>query len=348
MTPTCFVRSVPVFVVCLLLAGFAASAQEPEQPVFKAPELKPPLEKLPAIFSKPSPESVEDLKAIQEHVAKLVDKVTPATVSMRIGAGFGSGVIVSKDGYVLTAGHVSGKPGRDVVIYLHNGKTAKGKTLGGNHGIDSGMIKITTAGDWPFADMGDAKELKAGQWCMVCAHAGGYKPGRTPPVRLGRILKVNDTTLTSDCILVGGDSGGPLFDMHGRVIGINSRIGQSLTANIHVPVNPFRDNWEKIAKSEVWGGKLGGPFAKGGPYLGLQTDPKAEGCVVKAVTPGSPAEKAGLKVNDVICKFDDKEITEPTGLTKLIQLKKAGDVVMLEILRGEETLKLKVEIGKRQ
>ena len=167
MTPTCFVRSVPVFVVCLLLAGFAASAQEPEQPEFKAPELKPPLEKLPAIFTKSSPESVEDLKAIQEHVAKLVDKVTPATVSMRIGAGFGSGVIVSKDGYVLTAGHVSGKPGRDVVIYLHNGKTAKGKTLGGNHGIDSGMIRITTAGEWPCADMGDAKESRpaSGAWC---------------------------------------------------------------------------------------------------------------------------------------------------------------------------------------
>src|SRR5262249_6771497 len=139
MAPTRFVRSAPVFVVCLLLAGFAASAQKPEQPEFKAPQLKPPLEKLPAIFSKSSPEKVEDLKAIQDHVAKLVDKVTPATVSMRIGAGFGSGVIVSKDGYVLTAGHVSGKPGRDVVIYLHNGKTAKGKTLGGNHGIDSGM-----------------------------------------------------------------------------------------------------------------------------------------------------------------------------------------------------------------
>jgi S1-C subfamily serine protease len=69
---------------------------------------------------------------------------------------------------------------------------------------------------------------------------------------------------------------------------------------------------------------------------------------VTAVTAGSPAEKAGLKANDVICKFDDKEITAPAGLTKLIQAKKAGDVVMLEILRGEETLKLKVEIGKRQ
>ena len=239
------------------LTGLTASAQEAKPPVYKAPELKPIAQKLPAVFDKESPESVADLKAMQDHVAKIVEKVMPAVVCVRVGAAFGSGVIVSKDGHVLTAGHVSGKPYQDVKLFFADGKTAKGKTLGGNHGIDSGMIKITDPGNWPYADMGDCTELKRGHWCMVVAHPGGFKPGRTPPVRLGRVLKVTDSTLTTDCILVGGDSGGPLFDMHGRVIGINSRIGQQLTANLHVPVNPFRDHWEKIAASEVWGGKLG-------------------------------------------------------------------------------------------
>src|ERR1019366_5408007 len=127
-----------------LLASFFLSTISVSAQDVKGPELKPLTDKLPAAFGKISPESVADLKAIQEHVAKVVEQVSPTVVSVRVGGSFGSGVIVSKDGYVLTAGHVSGAPGRDVVIHFHNKKgTAKGKTLGGNHGIDSGMIKIT-------------------------------------------------------------------------------------------------------------------------------------------------------------------------------------------------------------
>lgn len=336
-----------LFLAVFFTASISLAQEEPKKAEFKPPELKPLEQKLPEYFFKKSPESVEELKAIQDHVAQLVEKVSPAVVSVRVGAAFGSGVIVSKDGYILTAGHVSGAPGRDVVVYLHNGKTTKGKTLGGNHGIDSGLIKITTVGEWPTAEMGDSSQLKPGHWCMVVAHHGGYKPGRTPPVRLGRVLNNNSTTLTTDAVLVGGDSGGPIFDMHGRVIGINSRIGQSLAANMHVPVNPFRDDWNKLAQGEVWGKLgIGGP-PKGGPFLGIQMEAKRDQVIIKPVTPNSPAEKAGLKVEDIVLKFETTEITEPMALSKLIQARKAGDQVLLEIRRGEETLKLKVEIGKR-
>lgn len=330
------------------LIDFSRSAQE-VKPKFIAPPLKPLTEKLPGAFYKAAPEGVEELKAMQEHVAQLVEKISPAVVSVRVGASFGSGVIVTKDGYILTAGHVSGAPNRDVAVYFHGGKTAKGKTLGGNHGIDSGMIKIVSGGEFPFAEMGDCQQLKKGDWCMVCAHPGGFKPGRTPPVRLGRLLNKTDSTLTTDCALVGGDSGGPLFDMHGRVIGINSRIGQSLAANMHVPVNPYREHWDKIAKAEVFGGnKFGvGGFGKGGPFLGVQSDAKADGCHITAVTPNSPADKAGLKVNDIIKKFGDKELNDSVTIADLIRMRKAGDTIVLEVRRGDETLKLKVEIGKR-
>jgi serine protease Do len=336
MTPLKF------FVLASLLfassIGFA-SAQDPE---FKAPALKPAAEKLPEYFSKKTPGSVEELKAIQDHVAKIVDQVMPAVVSVRVGQAFGSGVIVSKDGYVLTAGHVSGAPDRDVTVYFHDGKTVKGKTLGGNHGIDSGMIKILDRDDLPFVEMADSAALKPGDWCLVIAHHGGYKKGRTPPVRLGRVLNNDEkrATITTDAVLVGGDSGGPLFDMHGRVIGINSRIGNSLAANMHVSVNPFRDDWDKIAKGEVLGGK-------NTPYIGIEMDTKDNHVLITAVTPKSPAEKAGLKANDLVLKFDDKEVDGPNGLATLVRSKKAGDRVVIEVRRGDEVLNLRVEIGKR-
>jgi serine protease Do len=329
------------------LSAPAAWAQdEVKTPEFQPPALKPLKGNLPASFGKAIPENVADLKAMQDHVDRLVEKVLPTVVSVRIGASFGSGVIVSPDGYILTAGHVSGKPDREVVVYFHDGKTAAGKTLGGDHGIDSGLIKITKPGTYAYAEMGDSAQLRSGHWCMVIAHPGGYKPGRAPVVRLGRMLKTNSTALTTDCALVGGDSGGPLFDMHGRVVGINSRIGQPLTANIHVPVNPYRESWERLAKAEVFGGKLGAKQTNG-PWLGVQMDPDAPGCVVALVVPGSPADKAGVKVNDLIRKFGAKDVPGGTDLVQLVQSRQTGEQIILEIQRGDERIQLRVELGKR-
>src|SRR5207249_1980480 len=105
----------------------------------------------------------------------------------------------------------------------------------------------------------------------------------------------------TDCTLVGGDSGGPLFDMQGRLIGIHSRISNSITANIHVPVDTYRDTWDRLAKAEVWGAGIGGRASADAGYLGVECDdsnPKA--CKITRVITGSPAEKAGLKVGDIV------------------------------------------------
>jgi len=327
-------RAVSAVALFLALCGLTASsvAEEP-----KTTEIK-----LPAALEKPAPENIEDLKAIQQQVKKVLEKVIPCTVGVRIGGAQGSGVIVSKDGYVLTAGHVSGPPNRDVVLVLHDGKTVKGKTLGLNRGIDSGMIKISEEREWPFIDMGKSAELKPGQWVVSCGHPGGYKSGRPPVVRLGRVLNNGKTSITSDCTLVGGDSGGPLFDMQGRVVGIHSRIGMTITSNVHVPVDTYRDTWEQLVKGE----ELGVPNPNA-PYLGVTGDPDAKNCTLSDVREGSPAEKAGLKANDIITMFDGQKIEKFDDLGPLIRKKKAGDEVTVDVLRGEEKLTLKVTLGKR-
>lgn len=319
----------------LLLAGAACAAAPP------APD---PLAKLPAVFSKRAPESLEDLRAIERHVDKVLQRVTPAIVCVRIGNGSGTGVIVSPDGLVLTAGHVCGAPGRPCTLIFPDGKTAKGKTLGLARGTDSGMIQITSPGkSWPSAALGRSSSLKPGDWCIARGHPGGFKKGRAPVVRVGRVLGTRGRFLAHDCALVGGDSGGPLFDMRGRVIGIESNIGRSITQNNAVPIDAFRPQWGQLVKGEVIGG--GGPLP--GVYLGVNGDPRGRDCRIVQVAPGSPAGKGGIKVGDVVVKFAGKPVTRFAELAQLVRTRKAGDVVEVEVRRGDETMKLKITLAKR-
>ena len=248
------------YVASLLVSGFlymgfvAAEPGEPKTPAQPAQDFE-----LPKVLKEHgSPATVEELRAIEKHVQKVLDKVMPAVVGLRVGPGQGSGVIVKEDGFILTAGHVSGTPNQNAQVVMPNGKVHKGKSLGKNGGIDSGMMKILDEGKYPHLEMGKSSDLKVGQWVVAIGHPGGFRPNRTPVVRVGRILVVNQFLIRTDCTLVGGDSGGPLFDMQGRVIGIHSRIGGlAITENIHVPIDTFVQTWDKLAKGEAWGGQLG-------------------------------------------------------------------------------------------
>jgi serine protease Do len=301
-----------------------------------------------SVLDKPVPENVDDLKAIEKQEKTVLGKVMPCVVGLQVNgkngqSWQGSGVIVREDGYVLTAGHVSGDPDSEVTVILPDGTKLKGKSLGANNGIDSGLIKITKDGKYPFAEMGVSKDVKDGAWCICVGHPGGYKEGRTPVVRLGRILAHNDNHLTSDCTMVGGDSGGPLFDMEGKVIGINSRIGMTINANIHVPVDTYRETWDRLAKGEVWGGiRFGNPN-----YMGFKLESDKNDCTVTTVDKNSPADKAGMRVGDVILKFDGKEVKNYEDVRTIFRKKKPGDEVEIEVKRDTETLTLRLTIGKR-
>ncbi|HJZ89698.1 MAG TPA: trypsin-like peptidase domain-containing protein [Gemmataceae bacterium] len=293
----------------------------------------------PAAVSKAAPESIDDLKAFQEQTRAVLDKVIPATVCLRVGQASGSGVIVSKDGLILTAGHVSGEPGKKIKVVLHDGKTVEGETLGFGPAIDSGMVKITGGGEWPYVEVGAAKDLKPGQWVIATGHPGGYKKGRSPVVRVGRVGLRSDTVVQTDCTLVGGDSGGPLFDMTGKVVGIHSRIGMPIVANIHVPSDTYKETWDDLVKGEIVGVS---------PYFGVTQDDMAKDCKLAAVTPRSPAADAGLKAGDVITKFAGKDVASYDDMVKVLQAQKPLAQVPVEVLRGDEVKELKVKIGWRR
>lgn len=303
-------------------------------------------DKIAAVLEKPSPQDLDDLRVIQKQLQRVVDAATPATVSVRVGNAFGSGVIVSPDGLVLTAGHVVGQPNADVTFIFPDGKTAKGKTLGMNQQIDSGMMKITDPGPWPFVPVGKSGDIKGGQWVVAIGQPGGFDGERTPPVRLGRVLFANGDVINTDCTLVGGDSGGPLFNMKGEVVGIHSRIGRRITNNFHVPISTYHETWDRLAAAESWGNRLGGSEpVRTWPMLGVAGKRGADRCELTQVYPDRPAAVAGLKVGDIITSFAGKPVSSFEQLGQLLADEKPLSQVDVELKRGDETLKLKVRLG---
>jgi serine protease Do len=332
-----------LWIVAVVLAGaaWAETPLGPPPPPASAPLIAP-------FHAKAVPENVRDLKALQAQVEAVVARVSPAVVGLRIG-GQGSGVIVSEDGYVLTAGHVASAPGRDVTVILSNGRFARGQSLGVNYGMDSGLVKILDdppAGGWPHVEMGKSSDLVKGQWCIALGHPGGYKFGRTPPLRLGRILEVRGNYVRTDCTLVGGDSGGPLFDLDGKVIAIHSRIGNALSDNLHVPIDTFSDTWERLASGDSWGQSFLGGRA-GGPYLGFQVDPDASDCRVGELYPNSPVGAAGIRKGDVITRFGGQRIANAGELLIYLSARRVGDEVSVAAQRDGKPMTFKVTIGRR-
>jgi serine protease Do len=297
--------------------------------------------RLQVIFNGGVPRSTADLKAMQDRLTKLADKLAAVTVGVWLPNGMGSGVIISEDGYVMTAGHVVDRPGKEVTIMLPDGKKLKATTLGADYGMDSGLIKITEPGKWPFAPLGDSSKLKVGQWCIATGHPGGFEKDRSPPLRFGRILELSSKMVVTDCPLVGGDSGGPLFDTDGRVIGINSRIGNELYSNIHVPAAAFRETWGRLVKGDAWGGRR-----PNGPFIGVIADRSVSTATVGEVIEGGPADEAGLKSGDVIVSVGGTATPTFESLVEAVSKHDPGDRVKLELRRKGEKLELDLLIGR--
>ncbi len=285
---------------------------------------------LPRAFFKDAPASVDDLKTIEKRVENLVARISPAVVAVEVGGGSGSGVVISWDGLVLCAAHVCGAPGRNVVFTFPDGKTAHGKTLGTNHEMDAGLMKITDAGAWPHVETGELDRARLGDWVLALGHPGGFDPKRPIVVRLGRIILFASNLLQTDCTLIFGDSGGPLFDMHGRVIAIHSRISASNKENFHVPIDAFYDGWVRLAKGENWGGRRS-LFSVGA--MGVDD---TEGCRLDRLVENGPAFKAGLKVGDVVTRVNGQPIKD------YLDRARPGDELRLEIQRGNRLMSMMV------
>jgi len=299
---------------------------------------------LPTAFIWNGPISLTDLRSMERHVKALAARVSPAVVAVEIGNGSGSGVVISSDGLVLTAGHVCGAPDRNVVFTFPDGKTVRGKTVGRSYESDTGLMRITDRGPWPHAAMGDLKQARVGDWVLALGHPGGFDLRRSLVVRLGRIIRLAEGALQTDCTISPGDSGGPLLDMHGRVIGIHSAISTSVAENFHVAITEFYDGWDLMVRGAVEEEPAPAPRT----YVGASGVNDAAGCRLTIVDENSPASRAGLKVGDVVLKVNGRDIKVSAAFRRWVDEAKPGETLNVEIKRGDEVLSLKVRLETPQ
>lgn len=295
-------------------------------------------------------QDLQDLLAVEAKVQTVAQKRVPLTVALVAAdaSSSGSGVITGEDGLILTAAHVvQGSETMDVVF--PDGKTVKGKVLGANYGKDLAMVRIEGEEKWSTAPRGTSKTLEVGDWVVATGHAAGFDPARTPPVRFGRVVsKGPGNFFTTDCTLIGGDSGGPIFDLDGNIIGINSSIGQALKINNHAGVDGFKEDWDRMLNGEQWGKLELDPLQNEDmPVLGVAIGWSRAGLVVGEVSRGSKATEAGIQPGDLIISLEGQRIRNLDDLRNELLRKQVGDRVELAIERDGTQLVKQVELVRR-
>ncbi len=273
----------------------------------------------------------------------------------RVQQGLGSGVIVSADGYILTNAHVvSGAD--EVKVNLHDGRSFDAKVVGVDEGSDVGVLKIETSG-LPVLPIGNSDEAEVGE--LVLAIGSPYGLGST--VTLGIIsatgraeLGITDygDFIQTDAAINPGNSGGALINMSGELVGVNTaiftRTGGYQGIGFAIPANLARRVMDSLVEhGEVTRGWLGVVINQIDENMADQLGVSdTKGVVVSEVTEGSPSEKAGVAVYDIILRVNGRAVNSPAELRSVVGTTQPGADVELDIVREGNPMKISVTIGK--
>ncbi|MFZ0588884.1 MAG: Do family serine endopeptidase [Bryobacteraceae bacterium] len=271
--------------------------------------------------------------------------------------GLGSGVIISKDGYILTNNHVIDKAS-DIQVQLLDGRKIKAKLVGTDKDTDIAVVKITEQ-DLPTISFADSTKARVGD--LVFAIGNPFDVGQTVTMgiisaksrAIGGIEKFEDFIQT-DAAINPGNSGGALVNANGALVGINTAIlanGSEGNQGIGfaIPVNLARNVMEQLEKGgKVTRGFIGVGLEDITPDLKQAMNlPTTRGALVREVEPGKPGAKAGLKVGDVITAVDGQTVLDPNGLTIAVIQMQPGQVAHLDVLRNGEKMKIDVTLTAR-
>lgn len=333
----------------------------PVPEIYNRDGLKPP--KINEINITPK-DDITTVSAVAKKAMNSVVGITTVVVQRewfweRPSEGVGSGVVVSKDGYILTNSHVIGDgQAKSIQVLFENGDTVEGKVLWYDQVLDLAVIKADVR-NAHAAVLGDSDKLEVGELAVAIGNPLGldFQRSVTSGVISGlhRSIKVDDYNIIEDLIQTDasinpGNSGGPLLNSKGEVIGINTakmKTGEGL--GFAIPINLVKPIVEEVIDKggfdNAYIGFEGTEVEVYERQLGVKL--KAEtGAVVVSVIPNSPADKAGLKPLDVIVKIDDEKVESMTGLRRTLYKYKIGDIAILRVNRDGKEMEVKIKFEK--
>ncbi len=275
-------------------------------------------------------------------------------------AASGSGFIITEDGYILTNHHVI-ENSNSIKVALYNGETYKAELIGYDESNDIAVIKIDAKGLTPVV-LGSSDELNVGDEVVAIGNplgeltfslTSGYVSALDREITLSSNVTMD--LIQTDCAINSGNSGGPLFNMYGEVIGItnakysgNGSNGEASIDNIGFAI-PI-DNVRSIFKSIIENGYVSKP------YIGVSVaDVSSEtqsyglpaGAAVKEIVEDSPAEQAGLEINDIITEANGKEIKSSSDLKDMVKSASVGDVLKLKVYRQGKTIDIDITVSEK-
>ncbi|MDH5638278.1 MAG: Do family serine endopeptidase [Nitrospinota bacterium] len=356
--------------ILLALAIFGYSGPTPLGPVGQAWAKSPDFSKVFADIARNRTEAVVNISAKmkpksskgEKQLREFFGRNFPAPPK-RERQSLGSGFIVEKDGFILTNSHVvSGAD--EIIVTMGNGsggnkgKEYKAKIVTIDPKLDVALLKIEPEGDLKTLNMGDSKLLEVGDWVMAIGNPFGLSQSVTVGVvsAKGRIIGAGDYDdfIQTDAAINQGNSGGPLLDYHGNVVGINTAIftgGGMNSGNIGIgfaiPINAVKKIYNDMKKGHIRRGWLGvrllGVNKEIAKKLGLDSE---AGALIETVKKGSPADKAGFLPFDVILEFDGTHVPSHMALPKIVATHKPGSRVRVIIFRDGKKKTLTVTLGE--
>ncbi|MEW5800159.1 MAG: trypsin-like peptidase domain-containing protein [Bacteroidota bacterium] len=283
--------------------------------------------------------------------------------------GLGSGFIISPDGYVLTNDHVAGNA-KEITVTLTNGKKYQAEIIGTDDVSDVCLIKITPekGETFPFVKLGNSDNVLIGEWTIAFGNPFGLFDNIDKPIVTVGVVSAKGMNLNvdgnrsyrgliqTDAVINSGNSGGPLLNADGEVIGINTLIYTGGVSQAYIgygfaiPINrvkPIVDELQRKGKVErnFWTGMEIRPVdVQIARYFSLK---QAQGVIVSDVKKNSPADRAGVQIADIIVEINGERIVDESRLISVMQDSRAGDVWKMKIYRDKKIVTVEMKLEKQ-
>jgi serine protease Do len=259
----------------------------------------------------------------------------------------GSGFVIDASGLIVTNNHVI-EGAREIIVGFHDGTRAIGVVVGRDAKSDIALLRVKTGAQLSAASFGDSDQAKAGDWVLAIGNPFGLGGSVSAGIISARNRQLDaeiyDDFIQTDAAINQGNSGGPLFDMEGRVIGLNSAMlsptGGSIGISFAIPSNTVKTIAAQLkANGRVKRGWIGANVQDVGPAK--------RGALVGYLTPGGPAAGAGLKVGDVVSRIDGREVADSRAMQRVIVESGVGRALELSLVRKGQPRTVSIRVGRR-